>query len=144
MYDEEARQLSIDKSITGSNMWDYEIESGSTYAVDQEVQLKNIQQYIQMYLGSQTPQGNLLDQALEQSGYKFDFGELFKKGMVNSGIQDWDTVLVEQTEEDMAESILERDGQLFEQAMMDMMSGGGQPPGQPPVQQPMAPEQPMM
>jgi len=133
MYDEKTGKLIIDKKTTGSTLWDYEVISGSTYAVDQKTQLDNIQQYIALFLKSQSPQGNLLQAALENEGYEFRFAELFKKGIVSSGIRDWDKILVEKTPEENADNILEKNKQQFEMAVRQAMSGNNinQVPAQP-------------
>lgn len=124
MYDEKTGKLSIDKSKTGSVTYDYEIESGSTYALDQKSQLDNIQQYIALYLEKQGPQGNLLKQALKEEGFEFKFGELFKKGITNSGIQDWDKILVEMTPEEKQNDMLDQQAQQFQMALQQVTGSG--------------------
>ncbi|OFW53995.1 MAG: hypothetical protein A2163_07950 [Actinobacteria bacterium RBG_13_35_12] len=139
MYDEKTGKVTIGTKSTGSILYDYEIVSGSTFAQDQKTQQENISQLIQLYLGSQTPQGNLLVQQLQQEGYKLKFGELMKKLISNSGIQDWDKILEEMTPQEIADSIL----QTHEQQFMQAMQGGQniaevlpQPQEQPPPEQP--------
>lgn len=132
MYDEKTGKLSIGNKKVGSTLYDWEIVSGSTYANDQEAQRENITQYISLYLKSEGPQGNMLDIALQRNGFKFNFGELFKRGITNSGIQDWDKILEEQKEEEIGQQSLDQDAQAFEQAMQQAMSGvPPQPQGQP-------------
>lgn len=127
MYDNSTGKLTVDKKHTGSTLYDYEIVSGSTFALDQKSQLDNIQQYIELYLKSQTPQGNLLKASLEEEGYEFKFGELFKKGITNSGIQDWDKILVERTPQEQTDAVLGKAKQQFEAAMMQMMNMNATP-----------------
>lgn len=121
MYDEKSGKLTIDKKKTGSTMYDYEMVSGSTFALDQKSQLENIQNYIAMYLQSQTPQGNLLKQTLKEEGYEFKFGELFKKGITNSGIQDWDKVLVQMTPQEQGDAVLGQHAEMLQQVMNQAM-----------------------
>lgn len=128
MYDKQTGKLTVDKKHTGSTLYDYEIVSGSTFALDQKAQLDNIQQYIELYLKSQGPQGNLLKTALEQEGYEFRFGELFKKGIANSGIQDWDKILKERTPQEQTDAVLGQAKQQFEAAMMQMGNMNATPP----------------
>jgi hypothetical protein len=124
MYDPKTGKLTIDKKKTGSTMYDYEIVSGSTFALDQKAQLENVQEYIALYMQSQTPQGNMLQMSLEQQGYEFNFGELFKKGLSNSGIQDWDKILKEKTPEEQADYILNQQAQQLQQQMAQMQAQG--------------------
>lgn len=135
MYDPKTGKLTIDKKKTGSTLYDYEIMSGSTFALDQKAQLDNIQEYIGLYLKSQTPEGNSLKMALEQEGFEFKFGELFKKGMSNSGIQDWDKILKEKTPQEKADMILQNHAQQLQQMASQMQSQlpqGELPPQMPP------------
>lgn len=148
MYDEKTGKLTIDKKRTGSTLYDWEIVSGSTFTLDQKAQLDNIQEYIALYLKSQGPQGNLLKQSLAEEGYDFRFGELFKKGISNSGIQDWDKILVEKTPQETTDDILGRDAQQFQVAMQQIMNGGTPVPPQvaqqpQPVQPPVVAQNPI-
>lgn len=143
MYDEEKGKLSVRKG--GSCLYDWEIVSGSTFAVDQKTQQENLSSLISLYLKSQTPQGNTLVSDLDREGYTLKFGELFKRVVASSGIQDWDKILVEKTEGEKDESVLTNDAQIFQNVITQMTSGQninatppqpdmGQPQGQPQVQ----------
>lgn len=121
-YDEETGKLSIKKG-NSSMLYDYEIVSGSTYAVDQKSQQENLSMLLDMYNKAQTPQGNMLVADLDKSGYKFNFGELFKKLVAMGGIQDWDKILTEKTEEEKDASALQEDQQILQQAMQQAMGG---------------------
>lgn len=134
-YNEETGELSIPKG-RGSTLYDYEIVSGSTYAVDQVEQQKNLRELLAMFQQAQTPQGNTLVQQLESEGYKFKFGELFKRIVANSGIQDWDKILEEMTEEEKADMTLQQTNDQFQQALMEMQGGVGQTPPMPPGMDP--------
>jgi hypothetical protein len=131
MYDEKTGKLTIHKKNTGSILYDYEIVSGSTYALDQKAQLDAIQGYIGMYLQFQTPQGNLLKEALDQEGYEFKFGELYKQGMNKSGIQEWSKILIEKTPGENIEGVLGQQQQQFQQLMQQMSQEMNQIPAQP-------------
>jgi len=133
IYDEKTGKVTIKKSQTGSTLYDYEVVSGSTFASDQKAQQENISQLIQMYIASMTPQGNLLVNQLKSEGYELKFGELMKKLISNSGIQDWDKILVEMTPNEMGDNVLQDHAQQFMQAMQgqNMNSIPPQPQGMP-------------
>lgn len=129
-YDEETGKLSIPKGK--STLYDYEIVSGSTYATDQKVEQQNIALLIQMFKEWNTPQGNMLVQTLKQEGFDFKFGELFKRMISRGGIQDWDKILIEMTEDEKAEMQLQGTTDQFQQAIMQMTGNVNQTP---PMQQ---------
>lgn len=122
-YDPETGKLSVKKG-SSSMLYDYEIVSGSTYAVDQKSQQDNLSLLLDLYNKSQTPQGNMLVADLDKSGFKFNFGELFKRLVAMGGIQDWDRILTEKTEEEKDETTLNESNQVFQQAMQQAMGGG--------------------
>ena len=118
-WDEQKGKLTIPKSKTGAVLYDYEIVSGSTYAVDQKSQQENLVMLMQLFISN--PQ---LAQMLNQEGYNLKFGELFKRIISNSGIQDWDKIIEERTEEEQTGAVLEQDKQRFMQALQQLQ---GQP-----------------
>ena len=126
-YDPAAGKLSVKKG-SGSELYDYEIVSGSTYAVDQQQQQQGLAALLELFQKAQTPQGNTLVQQLQQDGYKFNFGELLKRMVSNSGIQAWDKILIEMTKEEQTGAILNAHAQQFQQAMMQMGQQGQVPP----------------
>jgi len=118
-WDEKKGKLTIPKSKIGTVIYDYEIVSGSTYAVDQKSQQENLVMLMQLFISN--PQ---LMQMLSQEGYNLKFGELFKRIISNSGIQDWDKIIEERTEEEQTEAILEQDAQKLSGAVQQL---SGQP-----------------
>lgn len=136
-YDEKSGKLTIDKKSTGSVLYDYEIISGSTYAADQQTQQENMSMLLEMFMKAQTPNGNWMVQTLAQDGYNLKFGELFKRIISSSGVQDWDKILEEQTDEEKNKAILNADMQKFQQAVAQIQMN--QVPAQP--GQEMPPEQ---
>lgn len=139
MYDEDKGQLTINKNKTGSILYDWEIVSGSTFAADEKTQQENLQMMIQMFTAN--PQlGQQLVQLLKQEGYEVKIGEMFKRLFSKSGIQDWDKILVEMTEEEKGDAILAQQRQQLEMAMQQMM---GQTMGSAPAQPQLPPEQGM-
>jgi hypothetical protein len=136
-YDNKTGKLTIDKKNTGSVLYDYEIVSGSTYLADQQMQQENLSMLMELFLKAQSPTGNWLVQTLAQDGYNFKFGEMFKRIVSNSGIQDWDKILEEQTEEEKTKTILGADAQKFQEALAQFGGMNQIPPA------PQAPEQTM-
>lgn len=137
-YDETKGKLSVPKSK--STLYDYEIVSGSTYATDQKTEQQSIALLIQMFKEWQSPQGNMLVQTLKEQGFDLKFGELFKRLLSRGGIQDWDKILVEMTEDEKADMTLQTTNDQFQQAVMQMtgnvnatppigQDGGGSPQG---------------
>jgi hypothetical protein len=133
-YDEQSSKLVVKKG--GSGLYDYEIVSGSTYQADERQQQENLSLLMQMYQQAQTPQGNLLVEQLKADGYTLKFGELFKRLVSKSGIQDWDKILEEMTEEEKADNALQQTQSQFQQAVMMMQ----QNPNGTPVDPNMPPE----
>lgn len=123
MYDEDSGRLSIPKGKK-QTLYDYEIVSGSTFAIDQKEQQENMQLFLQLYVQGQTPQGNWLAEKLKEEGFEFKFGELFKRIMSQSGIQDWDKILEEMTPEEQSDQIMSQAQQGIEQAIQQMQGGG--------------------
>jgi len=124
MYDAESGKLKVKKGGSGSQLYDYEVVSGSTFAIDQQSQQDNLSSLVQLYMGSQTPQGNSLVADLDKEGYTLKFGEIFKRVVASSGIQDWDKILLEKTEEEKDETVLQGDAQIFQNALMQAQQGG--------------------
>jgi hypothetical protein len=156
MYDEKTGKLTIDKKHTGSTLYDYEIISGSSYALDEKSQMENLTSLFQMFVAN--PQiGQQLIQLLDQQGFQVKLGEMFKRIVTKSGIQDWDKILVEKTPMEMTNTTLNQHANQFKMAVQQAMGGNmnqvppqpGQPqgipqPGQMPPSQPAGGQPPMM
>lgn len=147
LYDGKTGKLTVKKGKS-SMLYDYEIVSGSTYAADQDQQQQNLQMILDLWMKSQTPQGNFLEAQLKQNGYNLNFGELFKRIISQSGIQDWDKILEEMTKQEQAKMITDQHMQQFQQMIAQAPAGmpgtPPQPPGmqQPPQGMPIQPVQP--
>jgi hypothetical protein len=132
MYDEKKGVLNIDKKTTGSVLYDYEMVSGSSYAADQKLQQQNLSMLVDMYVKSQTPNGNTLQEDLKNDGYNFHFGELFKQTIVGAGIQDWEKILEEMKPVDQAAAQMQPQTQQFQQMLQAAQAHQiGQIPPQP-------------
>lgn len=147
LFDEKSGKLRINTKNTGSTLFDYEMVSGSTFAADKTSQQENLSMLMNMFMKAQTPQGNLMTAQLNQEGFEFKFGEILKRLIANTGIQDWDKILVERTEDEQSEEILNQNEQMFMQAAQQMMQGQQAQPDMnaiPPQPQQMGQEQPIM
>lgn len=118
IYDEKTGKLTINKGKTGSILYDYELVSGSTYAIDQQTQQENLASLLQLLISN--PQ---LFQQLDMEGYNVKIGEIFTRIIANSGVQDWDKIIEEKTEEEKTESVLQNDANQFVQAVEQMQAG---------------------
>ena len=144
-YDTRTGKLTIKKGQTGSILYDYDIVPASTYVNDQQMQQQNLSMFVDLYLKSQTPQGNTFMNDLKNDGYNFHFGEAVKRIMSQSGIQDWDKILTEMTPEEKTNQAIEPNSQQFQQILQQMQSGGtnvNQVPAQPGQMPPQAPQDP--
>jgi len=126
MYDEKSGKLTIDRKRTGSLLYDYEIVPGSTFALDQKSQQENLAALFQMFTNPQM--GPQLIQLLSNEGYEISFGEMFKKIIANSGIQDWDKIVKQRTPQENADAILGADAQRFKEAVMQASQNVNQVP----------------
>ena len=140
MFDEKTGKLTISKSKVGNTLYDYEIVSGSTYALDQKSQQDNMLQLFQMFTAN-PQQGQMLMQTLDAEGYQMKIGELVKRMIASSGIQDWDKILIEKTQEEKIDTNLMQTRQQFEMAAQQIMGGSmNQVPPTPGQGQPMPPQ----
>jgi hypothetical protein len=118
MYDEKTGKLSIDKKKTGSFLYDYEIVPGSTFAADKADQQENLTQMMSMLI--KNPE---LVQTIDSEGYNLKLGEMFKRIISNSGIQDWDKILEEKTDEEKTQTTVKNNMAQFQQALLQMQGG---------------------
>jgi hypothetical protein len=140
MWDEKTGKLTINKSKTGSILYDYEIVPGSTYKVDEESQNQNLIQLFtlltkDMQMG-QTGITSPLIEALKAEGKKTNLGELITRLFANSGLQDFDKIITDEGEDEKGEGAMAQHAQQLQQ-MIQMIQGGGNPneiPSQPMAQ----------
>ncbi len=90
IYDDKTGKLTVNKKSIGSVLYDYEIISGSTYALDQQEQQQNLLNMLNMF--TQTP---AIVEALKAEGKEVKIGELMTRILVNSGIQDYEKIIEE-------------------------------------------------
>lgn len=148
MYDKKTGKMTLDKKKTGSLLYDYEIVSGSTYALDQKQQQANVMALLTAVLNPTTYQ--MLQEALQKENKELKLGELFMRSISNSGIQDWDKIIVDlnknpQAMFDQHQMILQ---QAIQQAQQSQQPQGGPqmpsqiPQGAPQMTQPMPQQMP--
>jgi hypothetical protein len=136
MFNEKTGKLNIPKSKFGSVLYDYEIVPGSTYAVDQEEQQKSLISMFgvlsqELQIDPTTGEANSpILAAMKKENKKFMFGEALTRIISNSGIQDWDKIIVD-TKDDI-EAKMQEDQQKLMQIIQGMTAQGvSQIPPQP-------------
>ena len=124
----------------------YEIDSGSMSRRDDASEVENLSQLLRQVInGAQVePQtGKVVSpmlKAIEESGYKADIGELFKRIIIGAGVDNWDKIIVkidpkEQQAKTDAENLLRDMNQVVGGAQGNQQ-GMGSPQGVQPQQQP--------
>lgn len=131
-YNSNTGMLKINKGKFGGCKFDYEIVSGSTFASDQQEQQRNLLSILQLF----TSQPQLVQYLQQAEGKQIMFGELIKRIMSNSGIQDWDKIVLDLTngnQQQYNEQVIGQHQEVFNQALQEAMAGGSvnQVPAQP-------------
>jgi len=129
MYDKKTGKLSIGKKNIGSVVYDYEIVSGSTYALDQKEQQQNLMMLLELF--TKTP--NLME-ILKQEGKSAKLSEIVDRILINSGIQDYEKIV---------EDITQNPDMMFQEQMNQFMAATGDINGIPTAPQGGVPQQPM-
>lgn len=91
LYDEKTGKLSVKKGKTGSIIYDYEQLPGSTFAVDQQEQLENLQGVFTWLSNPQV--GPYVEQRLQQEGTIVNFTKLLTQ-IVSKNLDNWDEIVV--------------------------------------------------
>jgi len=135
MYDDKSGKLTLDKNVTGSTLYDYEIVSGSTYAIDEEKQQMSLKEMFAILTqGLQfDPQGNVTSPVLakmESEGTTVKMGELFSRIMAGSGITDWTKIVIDKGNQQQQREVtpeeeqsMERDQEQFLKVLQGMEMG---------------------
>lgn len=123
MYDDKSGKLKINKSKTGSVLYDYEFVSGSSFATDQQNQMENMQQTFAWLSNPQT--GPYVEQRLKMEGTTLNMTKLLTK-ILSKNMEGWDEVLVTQDTDSPGaqqdQQILDEHQQAFEQ-MVGQVTG---------------------
>lgn len=93
MYDEKTGKLRIKTNKTGSILYDYEFVSGSSFAVDQQRQLENLQQTFAWLSNPQI--GPYVEQRLEKEGTTVNFTKILTS-IMSKNTENWDEMIVTQ------------------------------------------------
>lgn len=163
MYDEKKGKMTVKKGDFTSDLYDYEIVSGSTFMVDQKQQQENLMQLITLVttglqMGQNGEASSPIIDILKQDGKKVNLGEAITRLVSNSGIKDWDKIIEDENggqggNQDLMK-ILQDHANQFAQAAQGQggAMGGvngipvppqGMPQGQP-IPQQMPPQMPQM
>ena len=126
MYDEQSGKLKINKSKTGSVIYDYEFVSGSSFATDQQNQMENMQQAFAWLSNPQI--GPYVEQRLQKEGTSLNMTKLLQS-ILSKNMDNWDEVLITQDTDSPGaqqdQQVLAEHQQAFEQ-MIGQMTGQGQ------------------
>lgn len=123
MYDDKKGIIKINKKHTGSTLYDWEIVSGSSFAVDKQAQQDNLLRFLDV-LGKYP----FFLQGLQQEGTMLSFTEYAKRFLADN-TEDWDKILLTQDnpsaqKDTQDEQMLDQHAQEFQQALEQMMQGG--------------------
>lgn len=123
MYDEKKGVLKINKSKTGSTLYDWEIVSGSSYLVDKQSQQENLLRFLDIV--GKYP---FFLQGLQQEGTEISFTEYAKRFLADN-TEGWDKIL-KIKDPKMAdredEQAMQEHEQQFMQTMQGLLNGQGQ------------------
>lgn len=127
MYNDRTGKLTIKKGQFSNCVFDYEIISGSTFKADQADEQANLRALFAMVTQNlQMDQNGEMTSPiiarLKQEGRDVKVSELFVNILSNSGIQNWNKIAPDLTngnpEQYQNDQAIERDNQIFQQAMM--------------------------
>jgi len=90
MYDEKSGKLTIGKKSVGNVLYDYEIVSGSTYALDQKEQQASLLMLLEMFTKNPA-----LNEEMAKEGKVIHISELVDRIVTNSGINDPEKIVGE-------------------------------------------------
>jgi len=155
MYNVDTGKLTLNKKITGSTLYDYEIVPGSTYAINEEKQQGALREMFAML-----SQGLTLDQQgkvtsplmkkMEEEGKKVQLGELFTRIISGSGIMDWSKIVVDSQDAQQSREVtpqeqqsMQADQEQFLQMLQGIQGGQGGQINQIPPQDPLSPQMQM-
>lgn len=125
MYDEKTGKLKINKSKTGSVLYDYEFVSGSSFATDQQKQLENLQATFAWLSNPQV--GPYVEQRLEKEGTTINFTKILT-GILSKNTENWDEMLITQDKDtpgaEQDQEIIKQANEQFMQMVQGMQAGG--------------------
>lgn len=139
LYDDKTGKISIGKKTLGNVMYDYEIVSGSTYALDQKEQQQNLMMLLELF--TKTP---AIVEALKLEGKQAKLGEIVNRILINSGIQDYEKIVTDiaSDPQELMRQQMEQFNQVINGGNMNAVPAG-QPQGQIPQGMPQGQPQQM-
>lgn len=147
-YNEDIGKLTINRKMTGSTLYDYEIVSGSTYAVDQQAQQQALHELLglltqNLQIGQDGRVTSPIIMKMLEEGKEVKISEIVSHIMADANIKDIGKIIIDKnasgreiTPEE--QKSLQADQEQFLQMLQALQSGGGN--GQVPTQ-PQMPQQ---
>lgn len=139
-YDSETGKLTVNRKMTGSTLYDYEIVSGSTYAPDQEAQQRALRELLGLLTQNmqQGQDGTVTSPVLmkmQQEGKEVNISEIISHIIADANIKDIGKIIIDKnatgtavTEED--QQAMAADQEQFLQMLQQMQGGApGAVPG---------------
>jgi hypothetical protein len=137
LYDGKTGKLNISKKTVGDVLYDYEIVSGSTYALDQQEQQKSLMLLLEIFTKNEA-----LKVEFEKEGKIINISEIVSRIVVNSGIQDPEKIITDIADD--PEGLMQKQMEQFNQVInaqnvnavppQPPMDGGQPLPQQLPIQ----------
>lgn len=138
-YDEKTGNLKINKSQTGSILYDYEMVSGSSFAVDKQNQQDNVLALLNLLIqnAQPSPQGGVTSPMIEilrSEGTNIKFTKLLTQ-LVSENVNNWDEIIesqdAEKTPAEQDDLAMQDHQQQFMDLVAQMDSGVNQIPPTP-------------
>jgi len=138
MYNVKTGKLTLNKKVTGSTLYDYEIVPGSTYAIDEEKQQASLKEMFallakDLQVGQDGKVNSPLLMKMKEEGKDIKISEILLRIISGSGIVDWSKIINDGgesqdnrtvTPED--EQSLQADQEQFIQMLQGIQGQGGQ------------------
>lgn len=118
IYNDKKGMLKVNKSKFKNFIFDYEIVSGSTYQADKQEQQANLISVLRLF--QKSPE--LVKVLQQEEGLRVNMGEIIKRIMISSSVQDWDKILVESDSPDADQVMAEST-----QSMIETLQNAGLP-----------------
>ena len=116
-------KMTIPKSIIGGK-YKFQVDANSSTTDDQKGQVEALQSIMTMYMQGK----QLIDQSMQEEGMEFNFAQAFKQYVINSGVNDWDSIVEElNDDEKQGNQVMQQMPQFsspdIQQAAMQMFGG---------------------
>ena len=116
-------KVSIPKSIIGGK-YKFQVDANSSTTDDQKGQVQALQTIMTMYMQGK----QVIDQSMQVEGMEFNLAQAFKQFVINSGVNDWDSIVEELNDDEKGKNQLIQQMPQFshpdvQQAAMQMFGG---------------------